>query len=505
MNSNRFNLKTIFLFIVQLLIFGSIIAGIAILILNVSDKYIYLFVFSFYLLNCVFVLLVYKQKRQHDSKFSWTYFILLLPFFGHILFFIYGRVFVNKNEIKISKDPKYNLTTYLSALNLDHKKLNQSPIKSLEKINDAIVLPASFKFFHEGYRFYDKLLKSLREAEKSIYIVTYIIKKSEISNEFYEILYQKAQQGVKIKWLVDDFGAMLSQKWKLRSLNKHPNIEISVIGKIYYPFINSASFTRNHQKFIIIDNNKVYSGGNNISDEYASLSKKYGHWIDLNYQITGPYINEYILHFIKFWKVITNKDIIIESSLYYEDSTQIKHNSQAYLITESPSFLYSDAEALWIKLFGSAKQSIKICTPYFAVTEAMKKQLIIALKSGVDVTIYFPGLPDKKTVHKIGLFQLRQYKKYGLKIKIYKHHFLHTKAGIIDNKIGWIGTSNMDSRSMYSQYETIDVITGKAISNLKKIFAHYDQQCDPVENIAQMDKDPNVIEKFVFDLTKPLI
>ncbi|UWW01453.1 phospholipase D-like domain-containing protein [Mycoplasmopsis felis] len=115
----------------------------------------------------------------------------------------------------------------------------------------------------------------------------------------------------------------------------------------------------------------------------------------------------------------------------------------------------------------NAKKSIKISTPYFSVSEAIYKQIILALKSGVDITVFIPGLPDKKLVYQISIWQLRKLMKYGLKVRVYNEHFLHSKLGVVDDQLStWVGTNNMDSRSMYSQYETMDVITGALLIQL---------------------------------------
>lgn len=64
----------------------------------------------------------------------------------------------------------------------------------------------------------------------------------------------------------------------------------------------------------------VFNGGSNISDEYAGFSKRFGNLIDLNYKISGPYVNNYILNFAKLWKFSSNTDIDIKESLFKDDS-----------------------------------------------------------------------------------------------------------------------------------------------------------------------------------------
>ncbi|MEA4162411.1 phospholipase D-like domain-containing protein [Mycoplasma sp. 4404] len=500
------NLKWLISFIIAFFIVTLTVVFVSFLVLNIYKEVSYFFIFLFYVINVTFVFVIYSQKKQHESKFSWIYLTMLLPIIGHVIFIVYGFHWKNKNEIKVNKNPMYCLKQYVPLFMKNQNQLSykSNNLTELTNLNNNVILPANIEFYEEGYRFYDHLFNGINDAKKTIYIITYIIKKSEISEHFLSLLLKKANEGVKIKWLVDDFGAMPSQKRKLSKLSKHPNIEFAYIGKIYYPFINASSFSRNHEKFIIIDNKMVFSGGNNISDEYSSMSKKYGHWIDLNYKITGPYINTYIIHFIKFWKIITNKNIEIRSSLFIDTSDQ-EYENNSFLILESPNFDYSESEFLWLKLIATAKKSIRICTPYFSVTNALKKQLILALRNNVKITIYFPGLPDKKLVYKISLSQLEELIPYGLEVKIYDDHFLHTKAGIVDDKIAWVGTTNWDSRSMFSQYETMDVFEGKSVQKLIQIFDEYDKKSENMKKNCKNKKKSNLFKKFVFDITKPLI
>lgn len=501
----KINISRILIFILQSIIFALVVFGISVLITVVNESYISVLIFVLYILNCAFALIIIKQNRQIEAKMSWIYLILFIPVIGHFIFLAFGFMTRNKIELKLENDPKYKLRYYESKGIIENANRHNEIIHPYERIREKSSLPGAIDIYPDGYRFYEVMLEQIKKAKKSIFIITYIIKKSEIATEFIELLKEKALEGVEIKWLIDDFGAVISQKHKIRKLKKL-GVQIGYIGKIYYPFINSSSFSRNHQKFILIDSSIVFSGGNNISDEYASLSKKYGHWIDVNYRIVGPYVNNYNLHFVKMWKSITHKDMELENYLYYKHGYNLNNfKNDLLFVSDSPSFEESEAEFYWLKMFAMAKKSIKIATPYFSITSALNKQIILALKSGVDVEIFIPGLPDKKMVYKITLNQLNELRKYGLKIWIYKDHFLHSKMGLIDNEITWMGTNNMDSRSMFSQYETMDIIAGEATKQINQIFEKYRENCIEISNLGNLTGEYNVIEKFIFDLTKPLI
>lgn len=95
--------------------------------------------------------------------------------------------------------------------------------------------------------------------------------------------------------------------------------------------------------------------------------------------------------------------------------------------------------------------------------------------------------------------------KYGLKVRVYNEHFLHSKLGVVDDQLGWVGTNNMDSRSMYSQYETMDVITGSAVNSIIEIFQLYNSKSSDIQDNYNLMKKYNSFENFFFSWMKLLI
>ncbi|MBN4084495.1 phospholipase D-like domain-containing protein [Mycoplasma sp. CSL10166] len=496
----KLNLYRLLIIFAQFIFISCFFVGISFLIYNINSNYVHLFIWTNYLLNVVMVLVIAFQKRNSQIKLSWLFLMIILPIFSVAIFFTLGKIKPNKNELKVIEEDSYNLN---KIDQIDKIKSNNSILNQLKNITDNTLFNADYKFYEEGYRFYDSLEKNIKNAKKSILIITYIIKKSEISREFIDLIKSKAKEGLEIKWLIDDFGAFPKLKKELKKLNK-VGVKVHFIAKIYYPFITHKSFYRNHQKFIIIDSKKVFSGGNNISDEYASLSPKYGHWIDLNYKITGEYVNAYNIHFIKFWEIVTREKLDINNYIHKFNKEQ-KGQNESILIFDSPSCDYSNAERVWIKLFSQAKKSIKIATPYFSITEAMFKEIVLALKNNIDVTIFFPGLPDKKLVYKVGLWQIKQLVELGMKVKIYNDHFLHSKSGVIDDEIAWVGTSNLDARSMFSQYETMDIISGPSVKSIIYIFNEYKKNSTDIQNNHELMKKGTIFERFFFIWTSPTI
>ncbi|UUD35876.1 phospholipase D-like domain-containing protein [Mycoplasmopsis citelli] len=505
MKKFSFNLSRFVIFIVFFLLFAGFITAVVFLTYRVNYLYFYLWVGVVYILNALFVFIIHSQRRPTATKLSWIYAILLFPIVGHLVFLVFGLIFRNKNEQKINQDPKFNISYYQQKNTIATLHRHPEELSHLEKLDNNLSLPGDIEFFQEGYHFYERLFEALKKAKKSIYIVSFIIKSSEIFDQLEKIIKQKLKEKVKVKWILDDLGVMFFPKRRIKKL-KSKGLEYQILGKIYYPLLNSNSFLRNHEKLFIVDSEYVFTGGNNISDEYASLSKKYAHWVDMNYKLSGPIINKYNLHFAKFWKIVSGKDIKdLEESLYKNTKKLSTYKNDVIQVSDSPNLDYSVAEYYWIKIISNAKKSIKIATPYFAISESLKNAIVLALKSGVEVTIYFPGLPDNKVAHKISLSQLEILRQYGLIIKLYNQVFMHSKMGLVDEQIAWSGSTNMDNRSLYSQYENMDIFCGESVKEVMRIFEDYDQKCLELQEIKGLNLNHNKFEKFIFDWLKPLI
>ncbi|EFF41076.1 hypothetical protein MALL_0194, partial [Mycoplasmopsis alligatoris A21JP2] len=161
--------------------------------------------------------------------------IIVLPYVGNVLFFTFGLRYSNKRELEITKSDKYNLDNFSCCSPLSPYVNKNEILNSIQNITETRNFSGQFKIYSEGYHFYEKLFDTLRNAKKTINLVTYIIKPSEISEEFLEILEKKAQEGLIIRWLIDSFGMTFLAKEMLKKLKSYKNVEIDFIGKIHYP------------------------------------------------------------------------------------------------------------------------------------------------------------------------------------------------------------------------------------------------------------------------------
>ena len=79
--------------------------------------------------------------------------------------------------------------------------------------------------------------------------------------------------------------------------------------------------------------------------------------------------------------------------------------------------------------------------------------LISAAKSGVDVRIITPHIPDKKTVFELTRSYYEELVEAGVRIFEYEPGFIHSKNFVVDDCFATVGTVNLDYRSMFLHFE----------------------------------------------------
>ena len=79
--------------------------------------------------------------------------------------------------------------------------------------------------------------------------------------------------------------------------------------------------------------------------------------------------------------------------------------------------------------------------------------MISAARSGVDVRIVTPGIPDKKLIYIQTMANFRQLLEVGVRIYKYTPGFIHSKCIVSDDSTAIVGTCNLDFRSLYWNFE----------------------------------------------------
>lgn len=461
-------------------------------------KWCSIFFIISYFLNSIFVIFSLANNDNPREKLSWIFFMICIPCIGLIfysLFRIRKQVGISIEEFNNEFD-EFRINKFVDEQN---QKINHIARweSSLVKKN---LYETNLKIFNHGYEAYDQLLKDIKKSKKYIHIEMYILKISEIYEKLKHLLIKKAKEGIEVRIIFDRFGSWKVPIDEFKTLKKH-GIKLCFFNVPIYPYVRNTDNRRLHRKFFIIDGEIIHFGGLNISDEYCSFSTKYGYWADSNFSMTGKVINDYESIFLYDWFKITKEKL--NKNQYKNNINETKTNASILNFQEGPilntSYL-EDSLNYWIN---NSTKIIRIATPYFIPTDSILNSLKNALTRGVQIEIYIPGKPDKKFTYKATLFYSNKLIKYGAKIFSYDNTFLHSKFAIFDD-FAYVGTNNLDMRSLYTNHESINLLFGKeVIKHLNKIFDTYAQ----FSTIKTYEKTcfKKLIKTFLFKLTSPLM
>ena len=413
--------------------------------------------------------LVVNDKINPAYKLMWILTIVVLPVTGFIFYITWGnhanakfRIAYNKVQNSVMTDlvgfknrldevcekhPKYaRIATYLS-------NTAGFPVNRDEKS----------EYFSFGEYFYSDLLTELKKARKKIYMEYYIIKKGKMWNSILEILKEKAENGVDVRLLYDDFGCILSFPSSYPEELKKYGIKAYRFNRFrLYSSVSDYRFFnhRNHRKMVIIDDCVAYSGGVNLADEYINEVVRFGKWKDNAFKVTGNAVCGLSAIFMTDWCFISGD----KHTLPLYESRKLGY-TKGYVQSfgDSPLDFEQTTENVYISILNTAGKYVYITTPYLAIDNTMITAITNAAKSGIDVRIILPGIPDKKTVFEVTQSYYKVLLESGVKIYEYTPGFIHSKTFVSDDEIAVVGTGNMDFRSLFLHFENGTVFYGSDI------------------------------------------
>ena len=501
--------KRIIITLITLIVFGLqvilFIFAFQITYLNGLNKIIYILIEA---LAIFLVMYIVHKPMITGYKLAWCILILIMPLPFSLLFYlnVTSKELPKRKQIKFEK--KFKKIEYngeqLETLNNINPSLRKHVMILQQNQHFEVFNNTKYTYFKDALDKHEDYIKSLKQAKKYIFIETFIISDGELLEEIYPILKQKGEEGVEIKIIYDDLGSKrnLSSKTIKRIVNI-PNLKIVNYNPLGLN-INPAFNYRNHRKISIIDGVISYCGGDNLADEYIHKIERFGYWRDTCGKFEGEATLGFVRLFLETWYLSTKE--MLDINTYINKDILVKNDSFIVPFGDGPTDSTNIGYDLFKSLINNAERTLYISTPYFVIDDDMIDSIVLAIKSGVDVRILMPSKPDKKSAFYLGRYNYKKILKAGGKIFEYSKGFNHAKNIIVDNDAAFIGTINMDFRSMFLHYECgALIIKDEEINKMKEDFL---KVCEESELITyEKWKKRPLIQKiiaFVFYLFAPM-
>jgi cardiolipin synthase len=424
------------------------------------------------------MLWIINKRMNPTFVITWLVLIFLFPVFGILIYILYGGKLTGK---KVQEQ----LTSLLSKLQsdimnrddilLEIKKDNEHAYRQANYIKSKSLCPifknSSCTYYPSGEASYNDIISALKSAREFIFIEFFIMKEGVFWNSILDILIEKVKEGVDVRIIYDDVGCLFM-------LPAHYDQKLRALGLKCYIFnecnliLSTKSTNRDHRKILLVDGKTAFTGGFNLSDEYINAIEKYGYWKDSVLRIKGDAVWNFTAIFLSTWCILegTNEDF----STFHKDITLSKEDNPSGYIqpyNDTPLDYESVGETVYLNLINKATDYIYITAPYLIIDNEMVTALCNAAKSGVDVRIITPHIPDKKIVYMVTCSFYPQLVESGVKIYEFTPGFIHSKNIIVDDVYGIVGSINLDYRSLYLHYECgVWMYQSDCINDMKKDF-----------------------------------
>ncbi len=368
-------------------------------------------------------------------------------------------------------------------------------------------------------------LRLMAAAEQTIDVQYFLMKPDTAGIAFAAGLLQAAERGVRVRFLLDDIFTTIEDR-ALLLLDRHENIEVRLYNPVAGRGVKMFSFLgdfkranrRMHNKSFTVDNQFTVVGGRNIADEYFGIQTRGEFW-DLDVVGAGPVAAEVSEAFDMFWndrRSIPLAAVVKPASDEELEALRIKiregqrdqvvavmedsqnttlvaalaggeqpfFSAASAIVTDEPEKLENrpgDEYALLAQelraMFDAAQTEVLLLTPYFVPGKQGVEFWRSVVERGVRVVIVTNSLASNNhtAVHS-------GYSRYRRKIleagvELYEVRVdagtdpnepvtLHTKAFVFDRQHVFIGSLNLDPRSIEINTEMGVVIESPELAHL---------------------------------------
>ncbi len=420
-----------------------------------------------------------NRKENPEYKIPWLFLILALPIFGTLFYLMFSQHRASKKTRMFYQSASEALYPYV-AENEDNESVYkymgdaQGIAKYLKETSYlGGQLRNDVKYYPVGEKMWADMLEALNSAQKFILMEYFIVDPGHMWDSIHEILVKKAKEGVRVHLVYDDLGTMTMLKSGYYKQLRKEGIDAHKFNP-FVPVVSAIHNNRSHRKIMVIDGEIGFTGGINLGDEYINENKRLGHWKDTGLRVQGSAVNTLTALF--FFDFIIAKREVPNFELYFNKAPKKFETEGAILpFGDGPRPLYDEqvGEENFINILGRAKKYFYITTPYLIIDHHLTQALTDAARRGVDVRVITPHIPDKKAVFCLTRSSYKRLREAGVKVYEYTPGFIHAKMLVSDDDLAFVGTINLDFRSLAHHYECGAVLYKQpCIQDIRDDFDH---------------------------------
>lgn len=435
----------------------------------------------YYLFLIGFAIKILYETQSSAKAAAYILMITLFPVVGIIIYLSFGLNYrkrgIYSKKLEMNEEQAQHVENLISNYISDHKASFKSDFGDFLGLNTMLykdtesfaTVNNKVKLLVNGEKKFPELIDAMRNAKHHIHLEYYIYENDKIGNEIADILIEKARDGVEVRFIYDDFGSRSIRKNLVPKLREN-GVEAHAFYKIIFIYLANRLNYRNHRKIAIIDGEKAFIGGINVSDKYINKEENEVFWRDTHVMIEGEAVWHLQKIFFGDWNFCTKQKLALSSD-YFRNQPELDDGKWVQVVASGPdskipSILYSYLQAV-----AMSKREICITTPYLIPSQEFLSALYMAVLRGVKVKILIPEKSDSVFVNLVCGSYFEDLLENGVEIYLYQKGFIHAKTMVCDEELAVVGTANLDHRSFDLNFEVNAIMYDHEIaSQLKSVY-----------------------------------
>ncbi|WP_117194695.1 cardiolipin synthase [Rhizobium terrae] len=401
-------------------------------------------------------------KEEVRSTVGWVGIIVLSPIVGALLYMIAGinrirRTVISDRRALLQGKIRADFASYDATDAMVTGKFGQR-FRSMKTLGDRVTSHRlttgnTIVALDTGDEAYGAMLKEIAKAKRSIILETYIFDRDRIGARFADALIAAVKRGVEVRVLIDAVGARYSVPSVLGMLRDGgvtaDVFNGNVIMGLRLPYAN----LRTHRKILVIDGRTAFTGGMNIREGFSSEFSGDKCAFDTHFRVTGPVVADLVAIAAADWQFASGETLEGEAWTLQPPETKPGAPIMIRAVSSGPDRSVETNHKVLMGAFSVARSSIRIVSPYFLPDRELITALVTAARRGVAVDIVVPTANNLVLVDRAMTAQFDQMLKNYCRIWRASGPFNHSKLLVIDGCWAYVGSSNLDPRSLRLNFE----------------------------------------------------
>jgi cardiolipin synthase len=316
-----------------------------------------------------------------------------------------------------------------------------------------------------GGQAFPDMLDAIRSAQSSIHLENNIFRDGEVAREFVGALAERARAGVRVRMLIDWFGASLG------SANEKA-LRDAGVALVYFRPLRLTNLRkvhlRTHRKILIVDGRIAFTGGICFDDPWQGDASQPDHWRDTQVRVEGPVVPQLQIAFARAWVEATG-DLLTARNLFEGDRAGM---ATCQVMDSTPGSRMNPARLSFLVAVSAARTRIDVTTAYFVPDHPTREALREAAKRGVRVRLILASRnTDLKGIRYAGRISYKELLRAGIEIYEYQSAQLHAKTMVVDEEWASVGSVNLDRRSFaFNREANLNVFDPGFAAEMERMF-----------------------------------